>query len=195
MPSRTRERLIDVARQLFARQGIENTTMNDIATASDRGRRTVYTYFRTKGEIYQAVIETESERIRKQLEATVAAASTPREKLKALMEYRLALAAENNHGSEVWLRSLFSRDVKRANKVRAMVTDRIYEMIDEIVTDGVRTGAFVREQAERVPAMLTMLVRGTDWTLMRETASEQFDGWRRQCIDFILDALDPHSKE
>ena len=40
MVSKTRDRLIEVARQLFARKGVENTTMLDIAAASDRGRST-----------------------------------------------------------------------------------------------------------------------------------------------------------
>lgn len=34
--SKTREMLIDVARQLFARMGVDNTTMNDIALASKK---------------------------------------------------------------------------------------------------------------------------------------------------------------
>ena len=37
-----------MARQLFTRNGLKNTTMNDIANASEKGRRTVYSYFRTK---------------------------------------------------------------------------------------------------------------------------------------------------
>ena len=61
MVSKTREKLLDVARQLFAHKGVENTTISDIATASDKGRRTIYTYFRNKREIYNAVIERESE--------------------------------------------------------------------------------------------------------------------------------------
>ena len=32
--SKTRDMLVDVARQLFARMGVDNTTMNDIAQAS-----------------------------------------------------------------------------------------------------------------------------------------------------------------
>ena len=63
MVSKTRERLIEVARQLFVRKGVENTTMLDIANASDKGRRTIYTYFKNKREIHQAVIERESEQI------------------------------------------------------------------------------------------------------------------------------------
>ena len=33
--SKTREMLIEVARQLFARMGVDNTTMNDIALEKD----------------------------------------------------------------------------------------------------------------------------------------------------------------
>ncbi|MDE6467203.1 MAG: TetR/AcrR family transcriptional regulator, partial [Duncaniella sp.] len=55
--AKTRERLLDVARQLFVSNGVERTTMNDIATASDKGRRTIYTYFKNKKEIYDAVVE------------------------------------------------------------------------------------------------------------------------------------------
>lgn len=47
MVTKTRDKLIEVARQLFAHKGIENTTMNDIASASEKGRRTIYTYFKT----------------------------------------------------------------------------------------------------------------------------------------------------
>lgn len=48
MVIKTRDRLIEVARKLFLNKGIENTTMIDIANASDNGRRTVYSYFKIK---------------------------------------------------------------------------------------------------------------------------------------------------
>ena len=46
--SKTRQKLVDVARQLFAKNGLAGTTMNDIAVASGKGRRTLYTYFNRK---------------------------------------------------------------------------------------------------------------------------------------------------
>ena len=61
--NKTRTKLVDVARQLFAKNGLENTTMNDIALASGKGRRTLYTYFKSKDEIYYAVIESELDRL------------------------------------------------------------------------------------------------------------------------------------
>ena len=49
--SKTRNLLVDVARQLFARNGVDDTTMNDIALASKKGRRTLYTYFKSKEDM------------------------------------------------------------------------------------------------------------------------------------------------
>ena len=55
----TKEHLIKVARKLFAQQGIGNITMNDIAQAANKSRRTLYTYFQSKEELLEASIEME----------------------------------------------------------------------------------------------------------------------------------------
>lgn len=189
MASRTRERLIDVARQLFARKGLENTTMNDIATASDRGRRTIYTYFRTKDEIYQAVIEDEANRILGEIEARLAQADTPEQKLKALMDYRMQLAVKTPHSYEVWLKSLFNRDLKRAAGVRSKVTARLYQMTENIVNEGIASGDFIPSQARRLPAMLTLLIRGSDTSVVRDAEYGQTALWLGECIDFIIQGV------
>jgi AcrR family transcriptional regulator len=51
--------IVDVAAALFATAGLRRTTMETIAAAAGRGRRTVYMYFRNKAEIYDAVVESE----------------------------------------------------------------------------------------------------------------------------------------
>ena len=101
-----------MARQLFTRNGLKNTTMNDIANASEKGRRTVYSYFRTKREIYEAVIEDESRQVRDLLRREVGLMDTPEQKLRRLMELRMDLAVSSGRRPEVWFRSLFSRDVE-----------------------------------------------------------------------------------
>lgn len=55
--------IIDVAAGLFATVGLRRTTMESIAAAAGRGRRTVYMYFRNKAEIYDAVVEMEIRQI------------------------------------------------------------------------------------------------------------------------------------
>ena len=81
---RTRELLIDVARQLFARQGVAATTMNDIAEASGKGRRTIYTYFKNKNEIYWAVVEAESKHLYARLEGLTNRDLPPEENFRAI---------------------------------------------------------------------------------------------------------------
>lgn len=188
MASRTRERLIDVARQLFARKGIENTTMNDIATASDRGRRTIYTYFRTKSEIYEAVIEEESNRIIGQLEQRVAEAKDPVEKLRALLEFRVELPAGNRRGAEQWIHSLFTREAKREQKVSAVVWQRVGEIIDSISAEGVEQGIFIAEQTARLKPIISTLARGTDLVMPDENRKAD-ESHRRDCIEFVIRAV------
>ena len=63
MSVNTRSELIEVARQLFATKGFDNTTMNEIAAKSEKGRRTLYTYFKSKSEIFLAVVDSEMSHI------------------------------------------------------------------------------------------------------------------------------------
>ena len=83
--TKTRQRLIEVARELFAKNGLEATTMNDIAKASGRGRRTLYTYFRHKEEIYYAVIEEELALLSEKMEGVTKMHAEPEEKIFALI--------------------------------------------------------------------------------------------------------------
>ena len=63
--------------------------MNDIATASDKGRRTIYTYFKSKREIFNAVIESETDDLLRNLRMIVAKPISPEQKLYEYVETRL----------------------------------------------------------------------------------------------------------
>ena len=83
--AKTRNLLVDVARRLFAKNGYENTTMNEIAVASNKGRRTLYTYFKSKEEIYLAVIQTELTRLYERLEEVARKNIAPEDKVVQLI--------------------------------------------------------------------------------------------------------------
>jgi AcrR family transcriptional regulator len=70
----TRDMIIGVAAGLFATNGLRRTTMETIATAAGRGRRTVYMYFTNKAEIYDAVVDMEIKLITGPLRDTVSVA-------------------------------------------------------------------------------------------------------------------------
>ena len=87
--AKTKDLLIDVARRLFAEKGMENTTMNDIATESGKGRRTLYTYFNSKEDIYLAIVEKELQFLYEKLYEIEKMDIAPDEKLKSYIFIRL----------------------------------------------------------------------------------------------------------
>jgi len=138
---KTREFLIDVARQLFAKMGVGNTTMNDIAQASRKGRRTLYTYFRSKNDIYLAVIESELDQLQQALHRVGERNLEPEEKLKVFIFTRLDAVKEvvRRNGS---LHADFFQDVARVEKARKKFDVEEIQIIKKILQEGVQKRIF-----------------------------------------------------
>ena len=79
-----RERLVAGARDVFHRQGVEKTTIADIARAADVPVGNVYYYFKTKDELVAAAIDSHARAIHAMLDS-LARHRTPRARLKALV--------------------------------------------------------------------------------------------------------------
>jgi len=80
-----RERLIAAALQLLHQQGIERTTLADIAKAADVPVGNVYYYFKTKDEVIGAVIDAHVQQIKTTLAAIEARHRSPKSRLKAFV--------------------------------------------------------------------------------------------------------------
>jgi TetR/AcrR family transcriptional regulator, transcriptional repressor for nem operon len=59
-----RERLVEAARDLFHRHGVERTSLADIAKAADVPLGNVYYYFKAKDDIIRAVIDAHANQMR-----------------------------------------------------------------------------------------------------------------------------------
>jgi TetR/AcrR family transcriptional regulator, transcriptional repressor for nem operon len=82
-PSGKRERLVAGARQVLHEQGVQATTLADIAEAADVPVGNVYYYFKTKDELIEAAIDAHAHHIQTVL-AQFERHRTPRARLKAL---------------------------------------------------------------------------------------------------------------
>jgi AcrR family transcriptional regulator len=80
-----RERLIAAATRLLHEQGVERTTLADIAKAADVPAGNVYYYFKTKDDVIRAVIEGHAQQIRATLASIEARHRSPKTRLKALV--------------------------------------------------------------------------------------------------------------
>ena len=139
--SKTRQLLVDVARELFAKKGMEDTTMNDIAAASKKGRRTLYTYFRSKEEIYSAVIATELERLSEKLDQVANSNQHPDDKILSLICTHLDQIKETvaRNGS---LRAEFFRNIWLVESVRRAFDVEEIHILRRVIAEGIGMGVF-----------------------------------------------------
>lgn len=191
MVTKTRDKLIEVARQLFANNGVENTTMNDIANASDKGRRTIYTYFKNKKEIYNAVIEKESEQLVSKLREIYELKISPTDKLKRFFDIRFNITRDVNTQDES-LRRFFMRDVKRIENIRRLASEKEREILKKIIDEGVALGQFDNEQGQRFCVVWQMLVQGVENSRLRDNFIEigiEKSKFATDIIDYLIIGL------
>lgn len=164
--SKTRIELIDVARQLFAKNGVENTTMNDIAIASKRGRRTLYTYFSSKNDIYKAVIESELGKLYKKLEEVISRDMPADEKLIMLAFTRLHAIKEvvTRNGT---LKADFFRDIWQVETVRKGFDNKEIYYLEVIIKDGCEKGIFQLKDVKQTAELLHYAFKGLEVPTIR----------------------------
>ena len=159
--SKTRQKLIDIARQLFAKRGVANTTMNDIAVASGKGRRTLYTYFNSKEEVYSAVIESELERLSDKLDEVAAMKMRPLDKVIELIYTHLSIIRETvvRNGN---LRAEFFRNIWMVEKVRKKFDDYEIDLFSKVYQDGKADGEFDIDDVNLVADITHYCIKGLE---------------------------------
>lgn len=159
--SKTRQKLIDIARQLFAKRGVANTTMNDIAVASGKGRRTLYTYFNSKEEVYSAVIESELERLSDKLDEVAAMKMRPLDKVIELIYTHLSMIRETvvRNGN---LRAEFFRNIWMVEKVRKKFDDYEIDIFCKVYQDGKADGEFDIDDVNLVADITHYCIKGLE---------------------------------
>lgn len=159
--SKTRQKLIDIARQLFAKNGVANTTMNDIAVASGKGRRTLYTYFNSKEEVYSAVIESELERLSDKLDEVAAMKMRPLDKVIELIYTHLIMIRETvvRNGN---LRAEFFRNIWMVEKVRKKFDDYEIDLFRKVYQEGKADGEFDIDDVNLVADITHYCIKGLE---------------------------------
>lgn len=177
---KTRAKLVDVARQLFAKKGVEATTMNDIAVASKKGRRTLYTYFKSKDQIYMAVVESELKMLSDTMDKVAKKPTVPDEKILELITTHLDIIkmAVYRNGT---LRADFFRDIWRVEAMRKYFDNNEIKLFREVLREGKEQGLFDIDNVEITADILHYCIKGIEVPYIRGQIGENLDdetGWR-----------------
>jgi AcrR family transcriptional regulator len=99
--ARTRAALLAAARRLYAAQGVEPTTISEIAEAADIAVGSFYNYFATKDELLDALLEEELSEQLLRLELRQAQVEDPAEKIS--VAHRHLVRAAQSDPEWAWL--------------------------------------------------------------------------------------------
>ena len=179
MPTaKTKAKLVDVARQLFAKTGVENTTMNDIALASKKGRRTLYTYFKSKEDIYMAVVESELDILLDTMRRVAEKNISPDEKILELIYTRLDVVKEVVYRNGT-LRAYFFRDIWRVEKVRKRFDEKEVLLFKDVLREGAEKGVFRIDDIDMTAELLHYCVKGIEVPYIRGQIGPNLDDMTR----------------
>lgn len=172
--SKTRAKLVDVARQLFAKMGVENTTMNDIALASKKGRRTLYTYFKSKEEIYMAVVESELDILFDTMKYVAGKSISPDVKLIEMIYTHLDTVKEVVYRNGT-LRADFFRDIWRVEKVRKRFDANEIQLFKDVLNEGLEKNVFQLDDLNLTAEILQYSVKGIEAPYIRGHVGANLD--------------------
>ena len=188
--SKTKAKLVDVARQLFAKMGVENTTMNDIALASKKGRRTLYTYFKSKEDIYMAVVESELDMLSDMMKCVAEKNISPDEKMIEMIYTRLDAVKEVVFRNGT-LRANFFRDIWRVEKVRKRFDAKEILLFEDVLREGVEKGVFRIDDIDMTAELVHYCVKGIEVPYIRGHIGAKVDDETRDkyVVNLVFGAL------
>ncbi len=166
--SKTKQNFIDVARLLFAKKGFENTTMNDIAEEANKGRRTLYLYFKNKNDILHSVIEQEIQQLYVKLHQVVIQNIKADEKLILFLFTRLDairdVVKRNGH-----LRADFFRNIWLVENVRKEFDQNEISFLYQILREGVEDSIFSIADLSCTAQIIHYSMKGLEVPFIRGT--------------------------
>ena len=117
------------------------TTMKDIAKAAKISRRTLYTHFNSKEDIFNHIVNQKIELIEQKLEQAVRTALPADKRLKLYIKERFNLIAELMGGSQS-IKETFLHNNSKIEILRQNIDRQEIELLYSILKDGVSQGIF-----------------------------------------------------
>jgi AcrR family transcriptional regulator len=84
-----RKKIIVTSGQIFSRYGFKKTTMDEIAHALKMGKSSIYYYYKSKEEIFEAVVLHEANILRNELTTAIKSVESPVDKMRNYVFVRM----------------------------------------------------------------------------------------------------------
>lgn len=180
-----RDQLVQAARQVFARYGYKKTALDDIAKEARKGKSTIYYYFKSKDDIFKAVIDAEAEIRVKTIDDQISILEDPQQKLKTYIYVRmLTLKKVGNYYEAIkndLLDNLYFVNSLRNNHFDAEIT-----LVKNLLLEGIDKHVYTIQNPELTAKTIVTLLQGFEVPLILKNLSDEE---LQKSIDEMLNIL------
>ena len=120
--------IISAARKVFAEKGYMAATVDEIAAEAALAKGTIYVYFDSKEQIYNAVLENDLDALRARTLEQIAAAGAAREKISAYVNARFKYCEERRDFFRIMYIEPSSSPVLSKAKAREWLREPVHQL-------------------------------------------------------------------
>jgi AcrR family transcriptional regulator len=185
--------IIEAAQKLFQHYGLGKTTMEDIAKALGKSKSSLYYYYATKEEIFEAVVQREKNIIFTDIKTAIAKVDTAEEKFRIFAQTKFKEIKKRQILHKIILDEINDR-VCLFEIIRKKYDIIELEMIKDILSYGITTGEFDikdKKTLEAVSLVCAVTLRGIQMDFIfdnNEDCNANID-LLNVAIDMLLKAL------
>jgi AcrR family transcriptional regulator len=180
--------ILEAARKVFANRGFHEATVEDIAEAAGVAKGTVYLYYESKRDVYFAALKFGISQMYSLLLQELERASTPQEKLKALIAAKLSYFDENRDFFKIYYSELGNIPSAHPGGIdkefKALYQDQA-RLVETILKEGMRKKVVRSLRTEQAAFAISDIIRGV--------VTHRILGWSKsklnQDVDFIFDMV------
>jgi AcrR family transcriptional regulator len=151
-----RKSIVDAAQKLFQQFGLAKTTMEDIAKAIGKGKSSLYYYFATKEQIFDAVVEKEKIGIEREIKSAIAKEQTTSGRLKALAMAKNKEIRKRRINYKITSESELPDKICMYNIIRQRFDEAEQQIISDILTAGLNEGEIKIKSEDDKALLLTV---------------------------------------
>lgn len=180
-----KDTIVGVARNIFSRFGFKKTTMDEIAIAARKGKSSIYYYFTSKEEIYQAVVEKEASLLTLELTNAISKVDDPMEKLKVYVMVRMRTISKLANFYNA-IKNEYLSHLDFINQIRVKYDQDEIHMVENILNEGVQNNEFQIENTSLAAIAIVTALKGMEIPMFWEKEEQDVEKRLNDLISILF---------
>ena len=183
-----RKKIIITSGQIFSRYGFRKTTMDEIAKALKMGKSSIYYYYKSKEDIFEAVVLYEANILRNELTTAIKSVDSPIGKMEKYVFVRMkAFEKLANYYNAIFDKNLDHFEF--IETIREKYDREEIAILRLILYDGVRKKIFNVENSEYTALAIQTTMKGLEVPLFWKKKEVDIDHRLKAILDVLFNGI------